>query len=84
VPEIAVKTRDFTASAIQWNGTNVAEVITLTGEENASYVPETGILQVFTDLWATIYPGWWISKDEEGRIGAHSTAAFAWFFEPRL
>jgi hypothetical protein len=77
----AYATRPATAQAVQWRGTNLAEIADLAGDD---------LLGAYSGrLWVInaegpckVRSGWWVTREPGQPLMVHSQAAFARFWEP--
>lgn len=69
--------------AVQWTGSNIAQVRELTGD-NIAYVNDDLTLTVTAKGRENriVLRGWWVSRASDGHITTHSTDAFSRLFEP--
>jgi hypothetical protein len=78
MPEAAYRTRQATAVAVQWDGTNTAEVAELAGVISDA----DGRLWVRSSSGpAEVYRGWWVSQGADGYVCAHSARAWDRYWE---
>lgn len=78
-------TRPRRAEAVQYDGTNAAEIIAFAGEENTCQIPGGLEVRGSGGIWRNFNPGDWVIKDlRDGWIHPASPETFGrvWEQEP--
>lgn len=68
--------RNIKVQAVQWNGDNLAEIISVAGQANVNVAGEFLQVRLGDDRWGDVHLHHWVSRDEHGELTVHADHAF--------